>query len=229
MSAIPVESTFVRRLSTAYSLAQVATAAVILDLSNRRAYGRGAPRYAERVWIDPMKCHRLVTKGMSREFSGHVVAGDWDLPTEPLSSLVKFRACEQHWTNGVPWEETGVYEHMMALISEHGEADGCRTLPDVVARYSRLDRMWQQVLVEGQLRSRVELHQRGFRALGEIYLHVDRNGRILFGGGGCHRLAAAQLARLKWVPAQLGVVHAQSLEEWTKCLTRSSRRPTINY
>ena len=178
------------------------------------------------MWINPSAfSDRVLETAPKRHHTGQVVDGDWDRETAPLSTLVKIRACELHWKHGVPWEETGVYEHMMELIAERGSADGCRTFADVVARYDRLDAMFRQVRSEGQLRSRSELQHRGFRAVGEVYVHVGRGPRLLFGNGGCHRLAAARAAGLECIPAQLGVVHPEALNDWAKAVVRSTRRP----
>jgi hypothetical protein len=212
-------------LGVGYSLARQAGAAARFDAINIRTYGRRAPRYGERVWIDPMACDWIIG-GLKRSQTGQVLSGEWDSEKAPLATSVKIQACELHWQRGVPWEETGVYEHMMQLIREHGKVDGCLTLADVRARYSRLDAMYDQILSEGQLRSQVELRGwRNFRALGEIYVHFDRNGQILFGGGGTHRFAASRIAGLSSVPAQLGVVHAEALDRWTLNAIRSSQRP----
>lgn len=212
-------------LEVGYSLAREAGAAARLDVYNISTFGRMAPRYGERVWIDPIACDWIVG-GLGRRLTGQVLSGEWDREKAPLATSVKIQACGLHWSRGVPWEETGVYEHMMQLIRERGEADGCRTIADVRVRYSRLDAMYDQILSEGQLRSRIELQGwRGFRASGEIYVHIDRNGQILFGGGGCHRFAASRIAGLSCIPAQLGVVHAGALDRWSLNAIRSTQRP----
>lgn len=215
-----------KRLGTAYTVARWGSIAVRRDLSNLRVHGRTGPRYAERVWINPLAVGTFVVdRNVNRAQTGQVVDGDWDRRTAPLSEQVKIRACELHWKDGVPWEETGVYEHMMEIIKERGSADSCRTMADVVARYERLDVMFQQICAEGQLRSRDELQRRGFRARGEIYIHIGRGPQLLFGGGGCHRFAAAQIAGLECIPAQLGAVHPHTLDNWTNVAMRSASRP----
>lgn len=214
------------RVGAAVGLSRVGVGATRLDLANRRAFGPRAPRYAERIWLDPLACNFAVAPGaVGRAHTGQVIDNDWDLQAHPVTSSVKVKAAELHWRDGVPWEETGVYEHMLELIEERGKADGCRTLEDVIARYKRLDVMFEQMVSEGRLRSRPELQKRGFRAKGEVYIHVGRGPQLLFGGGGCHRFAAARIAGLRSIPAQLGVVHAGALADWETVVVRSARRP----
>lgn len=119
---------------------------------------------------------------------------------------------------------------MLDLIRERGSADGCRTLAEVISRYERLDVMFRQVCSEGRLRSRSELQRRGFRASGEIYMHVGRGPQLLFGNGGNHRFAAARIAGLSCIPAQLGVVHPEAIHDWEQVAVRGARRPlTTNH
>ena len=213
------------RLSTAYVRVGLQRRAVEVDLLNLRVHGRGSPRYREPVWIDPSACSEVV-RSVNHYHSGQVLGGDWDVEGQPLSTMFKMRACELHWVHGVPWRETGVYEHMMDLIEKHGgRVDGCLTLADVVDRYERLDAMFAEVRSQGRLLSRRERSQRGFRARGEIYIHVGRGPRLLFGGGGIHRFAAARIAGLDCVPAQLGVVHQDVVADWQDVVVRGSRRP----
>lgn len=197
------------------------------DVRNRCAYGYGAPSYAGRVWINPLQCNEVLLDGsIRRGHTGCVLDGEWDDATAPLSTMEKIRACELHWEHKLTWEETGIYEHMLHLIREKGRADGCRTLDDIVSRYARLDALFDQISQERILKSRTELQQSGFRAMGEVYVHVGRGPRLLFGRGGNHRLAAARIAGLQCIPAQLGVVHRRQVEGWTEIATPSSRRPS---
>jgi hypothetical protein len=119
-----------------------------------------------------------------------------------------------HWEQGLSWEETGAYEHVLARVAASGRPfDGCRDARDVVRRYTALDEVYDTVRAEGRLRCRDELGPGGYRERGGIYVHVDRDGNPIFGGGGTHRLAMALILGLRRVPAQLGVVHPRGIAE----------------
>ena len=114
--------------------------------------------------------------------------------------------------NGVTWEDTGIYEHMAALIAERGrEVDGCINRDDIIDRYNRLDSIFDQIKMERRLRTRQELDPRNFREVGGIYVHIGPAGELYFGGGGCHRFAIARVLKLPMVPAQIGCVHQSAI------------------
>lgn len=186
---------------------------LIPDLYRMARHGLFAPRWSERIWIDPMECTRAVAV-FPRNATGHVVGGDWDLRTSGIDSIPKIRMARLHWQDGVPWADTGAYDYMMARIGERGRLDGCRTLDDVVRRYEALDRIFAVVSREGRMLSRAELPGRSLREKGGIFVHIGRDNQPIFGIGGCHRLAMAQILGLSRIPAQLGVLHPLSLSTW---------------
>ena len=103
---------------------------------------------------------------------------------------------------------------MMERIAERGELDGCRSLDDVIARYERLDVMFERVTREKRLRTMSEVRPDNFRERGGVYIHIGRHNNPIFGGGGCHRLAMAITLGIDEIPAQVGVVHPDALARW---------------
>jgi hypothetical protein len=211
-------------MSTRRSAASRLKALATRDAVNLVRYGRGAPRYAERLWIDPEGITgwlQLPERAEMTTRSGCVVPGDWDLNVEPGINPV-VRACIEHWREGVPWEDTGAYASAMRAIqrSPTGEFDGCRTFDDVIARHRGFDRLHAQVSLEGRLRTREELPDHRFRELGGILVHVDRRGRFIWGGDGSHRLGIALALGLERAPVMLGAVHATAVRSW--CADRAT-------
>lgn len=205
-----------RRAITAVRTTHRRVHALARDLRGRASGGRDAPRYAERVTIDPASCDEAIVdddRVLDRRMSGRVLRGDWDLPRVQVGSLPKVAACYRHWVDGVPWDETGVYDEMMRIIADRPGADGCRTIDDVVARYAQLDSVFEHVRAEGRLRSARDFGP-GLREEHGVYVHFDRSGRPVFGGGGMHRLAIARILELPSIPAQVGVVHRDGLAHW---------------
>lgn len=143
---------------------------------------------------------------------GHVV-GDKDfarLVQVPVEDLVKYRCCVAHWRDGVSWEDTGVFDHMLRKIEHAGHPEsGCVTADDLRRRYARLDRVFDQVRREGRLLHAHELD--GPVALGVVWngieIHLGPRGEPIFGDAGTHRLAMAQVLGLRRIPALLGFVH----------------------
>ncbi|MFA7689807.1 MAG: hypothetical protein WCY18_01775 [Methanofastidiosum sp.] len=100
------------------------------DIKNKIIYGTSGPLYAERIWIDPSCCKKAILLDIS--ISGRVIEGNWPpnskINVTPVEDLIKIKACIDHWVNGIPWENTGIYEHMEDLIKSYGEYDGCKNI-----------------------------------------------------------------------------------------------------
>jgi hypothetical protein len=174
------------------------------------------PRYGERIWIDPARCTQVVTPIIGHHRSGTVESGAWDVHTRPIESIYKLTACISHFADGVPWADTGVFDHMMEAIADHGETDGCRDLEDVRHRYQQLDRVYEKVRLDGRLRTRFELGavRRSWSEVGGVFVHVGRDLTPIFGRGGVHRLAISKVVGLERIPAQVGVVHVHAVDRW---------------
>ncbi len=137
-----------------------------------------------------------------------------DFVQVPVGRLVKYRFCVAHWRHGVPWERTGVYEHMLCKIARSGHPEsGCATIDDLRTRYARLDRIFERVRREGRLRAAHELDEpvASGGVWNGIEVHLGPDAEPIFGDAGTHRLAMAHVLGLKRVPAMLGFVHEAGL------------------
>lgn len=182
------------------------------DLANRARFGAGAPRFAERIWVDPREVER-VDFGFGTTESGKVVTtAEWRRAAlQPLADFAKLRCCTERWIRGLSWEETGVLEHWRRQLERGCVMDGLRDMGEVVERYERLDRVFATVRHEGRLRTRSELPYRTFRERGGILVHIGPTAEPILGRGGHHRFAMAVALDLRAVPAQIGVVHHDAL------------------
>jgi hypothetical protein len=201
----------------------------ITDATNRLRFGQDAPQVAQLIWVDPAACSSALNSTSAlgpdpSSFSGHVVGGDWDLEVRPVEEVQKIAFGLRHWREGVPWAETGAYEHMTRLISERGRpVDRCETLADIIARYERLDEIYLEALREGRLKARAELSPSAFRERTGILVHISRNTTPIFGGSSHNRFAMALALDLPVIPAQLGAVHRQAVGSWRTAFTCSHR------
>jgi hypothetical protein len=182
-------------------------------LDNIAVYGWYAPKYAERIYINPSDIKFFSRAGFDRNDSGKVIDGNWDLNCEPITNIKKILIVYKYIDSEKSWKECGAYENMLEMIKEGISADGCFNEYDVEKRYERLTDLILYLKSGGVFYSKGELCPNGsyFRESDGIYVHIGRNGEKIFGGGGCHRLAIAQKLGLKNVPAQIGVVHTDFL------------------
>ena len=193
------------------------------DLKNKAKYGLNAPVFAERIYIKPAECNQAIhseaikkiTGLHPRKASGFVVHGKWPVDEQEglmdVDKLPKVQFCYRHFVDGVPWEETGVYEHMASLIEKRGKVDGCANSNDVVQRYQNLDQLYSQVKQEKALRKTKEVKKGVFREYGSVLIHIGPGGKPFFGGGGAHRFAIAKILNLEYIPAQIGCVHVSAI------------------
>jgi hypothetical protein len=204
--------------------AAVRLAALRQDLRNITRFGPSAPRRHELIWVRTTELDAMLAepdRSALSSLSGEVRDGEWDRITVPAETA-KITGAVRHWTEGVPWEATGLIDLAMEQIAEHGGAyDGCRTREDVERRYLLLDDAFEQVRTEGRLRPQGELDPSAFRESGGIIVHITRNGSAIWGRDGSHRIAMARSLGLEVIPAKVGVVHAGAVRGW-----RAGRPPS---
>lgn len=210
-------------------LAVLSTFALAREVVNVVRFGRDAPRFAERIWVDPAA---LTTTLGPMDFdlgpvdSGSVRGGDWDLAAWAIDESV-VQSCVVHWRDGVPWKDSGAYDYIMAAMakSPDGVFDGCRTLEDVERRHAAIDALFEQVAAEGRLRARNELPGHVFREMGGVRVHVGRSGNLIRGGDGAHRLGMALALGLRVMPAMIGCVHLDAITTWRSRMVTQPRSP----
>ena len=131
---------------------------------------------------------------------------------------------------GMPWQETGIYEVIKLQIqnSQDGQADGCKTIEDIIKRYENLDRIYAQIKSEGRLRSSEEVDPNFEWMKHESIVHIGLKGVIHYGCGGIHRFAIAHILKLPF-PARIGLVHAKGLPYLSYYRNREVSQVENNY
>ncbi len=187
------------------------------DIKNKIKYGKAAPVFAERIWINPLDCHKgldgkYILSGIyQRKNSGLVVESAWPLAQAiPIKDVSKINFCIDHWINGTSWEDTGIYEHIQKYIDVKGEHDRCRNIDDIVKRYNNLDLIFNRIKKEGRFKTREELNPTNFREEGGVLVHIGPDGELFFSFNGCHRFAIAIVLEMI-MPAQIGYVHKSAI------------------
>jgi hypothetical protein len=186
----------------------------IRSFKNRFLFGKQAPVYAQLVYCNPKNINSILKEEyfFSRLYSGMVKGGNWDLKTEPVQNMKKFKICRKRFVEGLSWKKAGAYDHMLELLKKKKPYDGCYDLDDVIKRYKRLDELYffakknRKLLTQKELfGDQVHKEEKG------IFIHFDRFGNPIFGGGGMHRFSISKILNLPVIPAQVGVVHLEAL------------------
>lgn len=192
-----------------------------IDAWNRLRFGANAPKYAERIWVDPRQCGKYIEAAdlarhfgaSTRQMSGRVVATWPEFLEQTFDQHPKLTYCWSRWRDNKSWKDAGAIDFMLSriAISKTGVTDQCRTPEDVAQRFNKLDVIWSEVKARGSLPSREDLDANNFREVGGVLMHLGPDGEPIFSGAGCHRFAMALMLDAPF-PAQLGVVHRSALE-----------------
>ena len=176
---------------------------------------------AEARRYDPLRLHYVPPHTLIREVPGpklrrkhtpgEVVGGDWDLKTVDFDGSIHYRGFREHFVDGRPWQDTVLYRD--AVNRPPGKYwHGCRTEREVFAALREFDATFESVAKHGYLTQR-ELSPRRRRysrltppELGEIIVHIARDGSYLFDDGR-HRLAIAKVLGVERVPVLVVLRH----------------------
>jgi len=179
------------------------------DRSNRTRFGPGAPKFAERLWVDPRHVQH-VAFGIGR--SGRVEAGSWPTGSQrPIEEDPVLRAAVARWVIGLPWEETGEVERMERVIRRKGAIKGCDTRRSILARCAQLDAIFEVIEREQRVRPQKEVAPGAFREWGGIGMHIGPGGIPIRAENGRHRFAIARILGINKIPVRVGVVHLSAL------------------
>lgn len=201
---------------------------IFVDSINKIKYLSDGPKYSELIYINPCDVlSALPGAHIDRADTGKVLDGDWDLDLISIDDISKYRLCRDKFLYNSSWEDVGYYELMRNQVKFFYGADRLYGFHDIKLRCEKLDVLYYEVKSTGVLKTRKELNKKAYRESGGVYIHIGRNGNLIFGGGGCHRLAIAKALGLKKIPAQLGVVHRKAIKKWRFSLLENNERSRV--
>lgn len=199
-------------------------------LTARDAYARGYVRARARAnevrYDAPIEPYRLIRVDPAdvesvREFAlakfrlaATVVGGDWDVTDRRFTDMDVYRAYRAHFEEGVPWDETAFFDHVLQEMESGRVMWGCTTEAEFRERCLRLDELYDSIAENGY-KSQEELYVgdapdpirsgtrlKTERLKDEIAVHVDRDGELLFEDGR-NRLSIAKVQGLESVPVRV--------------------------
>lgn len=181
------------------------------DFTNFLFHGFYSPRCCQRLYVNINKInHALNCSFPLRAHSGLILSGDWDLDLVPLEKNKRIKSVMLHVNDGLTWEETGIKELIFNEVLKFGVSDGCKNREDIELRYKKLDELISY-LKNGH-RYLTRNYFGDYRERGGVLIHVGRRGELIFGNGGCHRLAIVKAINYQIIPVQLGAVHFEAIK-----------------
>lgn len=210
-------------------------APVVRDLVYRYRYGRAAPTPGRLIRIDPGEVDYLLAPHfwdrLSR-CSTHVRGGDWDrsytdrevvlsgrhegITTPslvPFENFELYTSARAHFEEGVPWEDTDLYESLLENRDAYWRTYGSRE--DVRRALADVDRLYRSIDEDGyRLQREVETDRIRFTSWSlppeyhEVAVDVGRDGDLIFDDGR-HRFVVAKVLGLDAVPVRVFVRHRE--------------------
>lgn len=209
----------------------------IVHARHRLEYGTSAPERDALIHIDPMDIESVLVPPFFKRLSAyttHIIGGEWDQLVEqkpvylsnwrersnfntpvciPADEYVFLQSARQHFQEGVPWEDTEIYDWLQKnkelLWYYYNSPDRIdETLAEVNALYDDMK--------ENGYRTQRELYDadNGVFApteewppeLDEVMVSIGRDGTIIFDEGR-HRWVIARVAGIESMPVRVLVRH----------------------
>ena len=166
------------------------------------------------IRVDPARI-KIMSTGPDREY-GSVVDGKWDQKKEPIEDDRCFRSLRQHFDDGVPWDETPLFEWFQERI-ESGDPTAW-TYEQYRSRFERIDDVYKQINQDGYRSQQDLFDEDGLKSLrqnndsihpylNEVGVDIGRDGTLLWRSGGRHRLFIAKLLDIPKIPVKVWSRH----------------------
>ena len=185
----------------------------VRDVINIIRYGfKNSPKYRQLIYVNPQKINHIIDRsrtGFTGRDSGRVVDSDWDEHILPLTHNTKLNLILVALQNNRDWLGSGLLEYYLFNYNNGTPVDNIKSKTDFIKRYQAVEELYLHLKYKRDFKSQNQLG--AFREKGGVYVHVDRNGQIIFAGSGCHRFLIAKELGFTSIPAQVGVVHKQGL------------------
>lgn len=178
---------------------------------DRRARNAHLPDAARKLAVDPASIRLCLVRHEDKvEDHGQVLGGNWDLDTVPFEELDVFVSFKAHFQQGVAWNDTDLYERVLAQIESGRTPWGCTSKADLDARMRSLDDLYVSIRANGYKAQDELSNRRGkyWTLIDEVSVCISRSGELLFRDGR-HRLTIAKLQGLKAIPVQVGLRHRE--------------------
>lgn len=144
----------------------------------------------------------------------------WETGARPLHGYSLYRCLERRFLDGVSWEKSGAIPLKLKEIAKAGRPiDGCASREDVVKRYRKIDRLYEDMRAHGYKRQIDLLNPANIS--NEIFVSIGASGRLYFSNGGNHRIMLAQILRLEAMPV---LVMARD-HAWVQRVLRAQEEP----
>ena len=223
LSNVTDTATFARGMQLGISF----YASIRAQIENRR-YHAPIP-ISQTIEVDPSHITHEMEQSFNQSKYPQVLEGDWDTAIVPLRERLEYQSFERHFVEGVPWNETKLYENHLDKVGKENSRYTSRD--DLDNRCEYWDTLYTNIRKNGY-KSQQELAGNDFidpldsnvsllpPAQREIRLNIGRDGELIFVDG-LHRFCIVQLLGLDAIPVWIQHRH----EIWQRKRNRAIRNP----
>ena len=182
---------------------------------NARVHDGSAPINPFKLyWISPSRVKYDAISPGAKAFrfntdTGRVRDGDWDRKRRDITDHSLWDGLHERYEQGIPWPETEYYQRKLQPIHEGKKSVGCYSEQELREKYEQIDRVYESMKADGYRSEREIVGARRAEALHEITVHVGRDGTLLRGGAGNHRIRLAHFLELDEIAVRIVVRHEQ--------------------
>lgn len=177
----------------------------LTHLWNRRHHVAVARPYGV-IHVDPRTIHWNLRVPPRVWPIGLILDGNWDTTwRRPVDIAWKIRSMHQRFRLGFEWIDTDLFQHFYRPRFEQSQAPvkGATTIAELVARYERVyDRLYTLMRDEGFKTPTPSEPDVSF-----VYVHIARNGELMYTLEGNHRLGIALALDLERIPVRVATRH----------------------
>ncbi len=160
------------------------------------------------IWVDPMDISHNVNTYQSTIFPltrGLIKHGDWDKDIKLFENKKKHQSLLEHFKDGKAWLDTDKFKKHYKARFERGEkVRGCTNIHELEKFYEKyIDGLYKSIKEEGFKVPGREVKQ------SDMLVFIDREGKILLGPNGNHRLSIAKVLNLANIPVKVHVRHTK--------------------
>lgn len=201
--------------------------AIFCDIYNAIHYDGSTPKKWQLVYVDPHVISLDAQSGFRKEFGvipkkhpQTIFGGDWDLMALEVEAQGPGYGLEEVAKRvvdlGLGWQEAGEVERITKSREMRGSKQ--RPLAYDIRKCKEFDVLTESVITHERLFSRREIDPLNYREKGGIGVLIGRDGKVLKGNDGHHRLAIAKALGLRAVPASIQCVHKEAVDVgiWTE-------------
>ncbi|MEX2541105.1 MAG: hypothetical protein WD314_04825, partial [Trueperaceae bacterium] len=137
---------------------------------------------------------------------GKVIDGDWDLAGTPFAQNNIYRLLRERFVDGVPWDETEVWQRFAADIAL-GERrwHWSASVEELWAAARETEALYESIRKNGYRPAGSNGRGGG---IDEITVSIGRDGELLYCNvGGHHRLSIAKILEIERVPVRVLLRH----------------------